>query len=504
MAATRRGECWRRLIALIMMVLLVPVVIAETRRDADDPNVAALQLWTDDLARAMAAATSLVANDQRELDLLLHDPADADQVRRGPPPADGCGVFTPRFGAALAWCRAWGLPLATVTPKVQAALFHVLEKALSPGGYQTVLAIMNRQRLLAEQEDFAKPTSETWINDIDAQYNSTNQLVDLADVTLYTNVSHRLIGGTFTSNTSSFEDNRLQWQWGGAGLDGRVKQWEDYALALFASSPSFDDGDIGLRFEGHHVSVNIFVKRDGTKYEGVHATPLFLGAAPMLVTPVPDDTMTYASSTWLWKQGQTLLTNLAAAVREFLLALPAEKSEAAIIPVAELLAADGISTVPPMNLASPPSWMVVSLTKEAPNSTLFFASHPSMTLQRSDLSIVAQYRLGQLLSAFADIHDNKIAAGLRASFANTTEITLSFSGGALDDPWSPQWLLVQASPPKASGDDDDTLLVEYLQTEQFQVSEDGVMANHVHAMVRRKGDDDVMHAHHAASHHNQG
>ena len=486
-----------RLARAAWVSLLVACAGAEKASARPDANPG---LLADDLARAMADAAAH-ATDQ-EMDLLLHNPGD-DAVLRGPPPAEGCGVITPRFGAALAWCRAWGLPLATAAPPLQAALYHVLETALSPGGYQIVLAIMNRQRLLAEQEDFAAPASEAWVDDVYAQYNATGQLVELEDVALYSNVTHRLVGGTFTSNTSSLSSNRLQWQWGGAGLEGRVKQWDDYALALFGSSATFDEGDIGLRFEGHHVSLNIFIKRNGTTVQGTpYVTPLFLGAAPMLVTPAPNDpTMTYADSTWRWKQGQTLLTNLASAVRGFLQAIPSEAREAAAIPVEQLLLADGVVSVPPMNLTSPPSWMVVSLSADAPNTTAFFASHPSVALEISELTAVAKHRLGQLFEAFADIPDSSAAVGLAHAYSAVETLTLSWtSGDALEDPWSPLWFLIEAGPPPGTDDGGSALIIEYLQTEQFQVSEDGVVANHVHAMMRHAHDANPMHAHHHAEH----
>ena len=85
-----------RLARAAWVSLLVACAGAEKASARPDANPG---LLADDLARAMADAAARAT--EQEMDLLLHNPGD-DAVLRGPPPAEGCGVITPRFGAALA------------------------------------------------------------------------------------------------------------------------------------------------------------------------------------------------------------------------------------------------------------------------------------------------------------------------------------------------------------------------------------------------------------------
>ena len=60
---------------------------------------------------------------------------------------------TPSFCAVLAWCVGWGLTQCSLTYPQHVALQRLLSSALSDAGYQTLLAVMNRNRVIGELED---------------------------------------------------------------------------------------------------------------------------------------------------------------------------------------------------------------------------------------------------------------------------------------------------------------------------------------------------------------
>jgi len=51
----------------------------------------------------------------------------------------------------MAWCEPQGEPLCAMDSEQRVLAFDVLSAALSPGGLQTVLAVMNRQRIMVGQ-----------------------------------------------------------------------------------------------------------------------------------------------------------------------------------------------------------------------------------------------------------------------------------------------------------------------------------------------------------------
>ena len=64
------------------------------------------------------------------------------------------------FCAPLAWCKPQGVSICSMdAPGQRVSAFDALAAALSPGGMQTVLSVMNGQRLMGELETLATTQS---------------------------------------------------------------------------------------------------------------------------------------------------------------------------------------------------------------------------------------------------------------------------------------------------------------------------------------------------------
>ena len=78
----------------------------------------------------------------------------------------------------------------------------------------------------------------------------------------------------------------MDWSWKTPGLSIRRHQFNDYSL-LITGDPG--KGDYwGLRYEGHHLSINLTFMRDELGKLSVAGTPLFRGF-PNGGSPIPFD-----------------------------------------------------------------------------------------------------------------------------------------------------------------------------------------------------------------------
>ncbi|KAK3284869.1 hypothetical protein CYMTET_7507 [Cymbomonas tetramitiformis] len=246
-------------------------------------------------------------------------------------------------------------------------MHDVLSAALSPGGYQTVLAVMNRQRIISELEDpsLANASLVRKIRDALQSRNLTYPPVPTSTVfeiaewlaldvrsgtDPFLNNTYTILAGAIPSFTTLSEISQMDtvevlrqatvdWFRKPRGIKKRREEFCDYSIAIFVDDYLLDanpanhnmDGSgyrnrsFALRFEGHHLSVNVAVSVDrGSPSVVAHSTPLFIGAFPMVVLPAPN--LPPGSNVWqiqtAWTQGQSLGLQLSRDLRQFWLSLP--------------------------------------------------------------------------------------------------------------------------------------------------------------------------------------
>ena len=216
------------------------------------------------------------------------------------------------FCADLAWCAGRGVPQCDMTYGQKAAMHAVLNAALSEGGYQTVVSVVNQQRDIGELEHMGggeaslSLVSQMWQRMIetnasmDMGSNASVSFWELADslgVDL-SNVSYMATAGKRPDSKASalphaganrlVDGSSISWDWSlPPGFLARLGQFCGYSLALYLEDPrSFRDGDaFAIRFQGHHVDINILVQHDRNGEVHVQNTPLMVGSFPAQAPP---------------------------------------------------------------------------------------------------------------------------------------------------------------------------------------------------------------------------
>ena len=474
----------RQKIRLIVVLLgVLPLCrFGNTEASPSEQEIGSTRFYADEVAAAANALIALTPPDQRH-QLVLPFDSSARYLGRETDQ-------TPSFCAVLEWCPiGWGLTQCSMTESQLVAMHKLLSLALSPGGYQTLLAIMNRQPIIGEIEGASDPTTVEKAAEKypDARAPSIFDFVELAPVP--PEVWYPTVGGAdpSPSDPANVQAADVEWVWDAPGLATRRTQFCDYALAIYGTPGG---AHWALRFEGHHITVNLtFLREQGTGQVSVHGTPLFFGAFPMIVPdgPVP---ATDLSQAWAWTKGQTLMFSTAHHLRKFWLALPASvRSEAHI-------ASNFFPQAAPLLLSTPPPFMISSLAT-TPEPTMI-KQFPNVQLPGRDLSDEAVWHLKQAFDAYVSALNPTMATQylkqIEQIFKSKQEtITLSWAGGALEDFGSEFYSYVAIG----------RLLLEFLQSEQFSVEHDPVLrANHVHGMLRDLAFDwtDPMAEHHRRYH----
>jgi hypothetical protein len=181
------------------------------------------------------------------------------------------------------------------------------------------------------------------------------------------------------------------WQWTPPGMAERWHQFEHYALAIFGTP---GDKAWAMRLEGHHVSLNLTMLRDGTRWQ-VHGTPLFLGAFPIIVPPPVDATA--LDNPLTWQQGQQLGLGLTSSLRRVWLAVPDPLRRQA------KRAPDGFPQRPPLANDTPAAPMLTALALR-PDAGLI-ARGPHVDLPVATLPAEAGRHLSALYAElFATLH----------------------------------------------------------------------------------------------------
>lgn len=385
------------------------------------------------------------------------------QPFNGPQRTGGRDVSgTPSFCGVLAWCQPYGLPQGKMSGPQLFAMHRLLSLALSSGGYQSLLSVMNRQRVIGEMEAVAdtKAVAKVRKEHPKARAKSIFALAGSAgpDVRNW----YPSVGGM-----TRLPNSVLDWSWNPPGAAARLRQFEEYSL-LISGTPG--KGDWGLRFEGHHLTINLtFSQReDGTA--AAFGTPLFLGAFPMIVPPPPSSQADFESE-WQWVQGQSLASSAVHHLRQFWMALPEETRKSGLIPASDFQQA------PPLLADTPPNYLITSLATEVAPRTI--DSHRVVEFAPRKLTDRSRWNLRQTFDVYFSVlhedlqeqYDRKFEEALKSS----APLRVAWAGGELSDPSTHHYSYVQL------GD----LLLELFQSNRFSTQHASVPSgNHVHSMLR--------------------
>ncbi|MES2663662.1 MAG: DUF3500 domain-containing protein [Pseudomonadota bacterium] len=312
------------------------------------------------------------------------------------------------FCYVLAHCKTEyvGLRMRDLNAGQKYALNELLMKALSGEGYSRAVHTMNREWLLEEMENAHR---------VDPK-------------------NHPVIGSPEVPN----------WQ------PPLQRGAADYYIAIFGE-PDFIQSKStvwGLRFEGHHLTLNLtFGEKNGQTSIGV--TPIFFGASPMAIPKAPMSKKEYPH--WHAQESQQTLQRESWLARSFLKTLTQQqrqRSQWNALPTAELMG----GTAVPLDAN-------VFLQNQRPGQKI------------QDLSKTQQALLWDFIEAFALIQNTHAVPW--EELKNQIEHSRVWWFGDIQDEHAELYIRVQSP----------RYLVELLQANTFGVVSD-VKANHVHASFR--------------------
>lgn len=224
-----------------------------------------------------------------------------------------------------------------------------------------------------------------------------------------------------------------------------------YYLALFGEPSTRTPW--GMRFEGHHLSINLtFSAEDAVPQVAI--TPMFFGSSPMIIPPAPEDKNSNYTN-WQQQEGQQLLAREAWLAKSFIRALDTatlNKGKWHHLPGPAL---DGGTD------------QVLTSDHNAKNST--------QGIERKDLSPTENALLLEFIEELMSNHTDHHRLQLKPAEFQKTKV---WWYGNPNDDHAEFYLRVRA------GD----FLIEFLQSNTYGVTSE-VAANHVHASVRNPKDD---------------
>lgn len=391
---------------------------------------------------------------------------------------------TESFCAVLQWCPiGWGVPIVDMDVHQRTALHALLERALSAGGYQTLLAILNRNRIVGEMEDVGDATVVDHVRRADPAAAGAESIFEFSGLEPDSPAPwYPVVGG---AKTFSATGTTVEWSWDPPGLKERYHQFGDYTIAIFGRPG--DDG-WALRFEGHHISINLTMQKDKDGTYAVNATPLFLGAVPIVV-PVDPYAPEDISTQWHWTSGQVMMLGVVHHLREFWRNVPDDVRRGAFI------GANLFEQAPPLVLDTPPSSLVAGLSAVVNQRAI--DAYPHVTIDARGLSEKALWNLRQAFACYTGAMNPNVGPGYLSRFDQAVRdgktLTLSWAGGSLEELGTHHYTYAVV----------DDLLLEVLQSNQYSVQQDRkFVGNHLHTMLRDlKFDwDDPMARHHQHDH----
>ena len=244
----------------------------------------------------------------------------------------------------------------------------------------------------------------------------------------------------------------------------RWHQFEQYAVAIFGTPAN---KAWAIRLEGHHLSVNLTLLREGTQWQ-VHGTPLFIGAFPIIVPPPVGATA--LDNPLTWQQGQHLGLGLTSSMRRFWLAVPDRLRRQA------KRGPDGFPQRPPLANETPAAPMLTALAIRPDAGLIDRGPHAALPVAK--LTADARRPLTALYTElFATLHPAVAASYLRRleGALRAGRMRATWAGGDLTDPGSQHFTSIAVGP----------FLVEMLQTPQYSVASPRVpWSNHLHVMLR--------------------
>ncbi|WP_367390596.1 DUF3500 domain-containing protein [Lewinella sp. LCG006] len=469
-------------VALLLLVCLALIACENDKPEAAADEAFATKLFAEEVARAANHLIEVTPEAKRDLLRFRFD----DEART----MGKVTSETPSFCAVLAWCLpGWGIQQSDMSHEQLVAMHQLLNLALSPGGYQTLLAVQNRQRIIGEMEDVSDILAIKNATDHhhDHPHQPVQSIFDLDSVRAASGF-YPALGGAFLKGDSVTVD----WVWPAPGLQTRRDQFDMYTIAIFGEPSS--DQEWGFRFEGHHLTVNMtFVPDPKTGEIQVHTTPLFFGAFPMIIPEAPEapDAEAAVLSEWNWEEGQLMMYSVAHHLRQFWLAVPENLRNQAFI------SADHFPQAGPLVIDTALPWLISAVEPRV--DTAKIADYPHINITTDELSPEALWHLKQAYEFYTNSMNNNVSAAYRsrieAALAPGQPLTLSWAGKSLENVGSNHYsyLVVGA------------LLLEFMQNNQFTVQHDpDVTGNHVHSMLRDLSFDwlDPMDVHRRFSHAN--
>ena len=319
---------------------------------------------------------------------------------------------TRSFCYVLAQCKEdnVGLRISQLNAKQKIALNNLLMKSYSSAGYSRAIQTMNREGLIEEMENAHR-----------------------ADTTRYP-----VIGSPQVPNWSP----------------PPYRKGSDFYIAIFgepdATKDFFTAQPWGVRFEGHHLSLNLTFN-GYTEQPRISVMPMFFGSSPMIVPQSPaSEEGVYTR--WQTEEGQQLLHREAWLARSFLQSLDEE-----------LVAQGAWSALPHAELKG---------GTDVPLDADSYLENEKPGILVSQLNPLQQRLLWEFVNEFWQMQANPEISqyALKKSLAQSRV----WWYGDRNDEHGELYLRIQS----------DRYLVELLQSNTFGVTSSDVEANHVHASFR--------------------
>ncbi|WP_036483225.1 DUF3500 domain-containing protein [Myxosarcina sp. GI1] len=304
-----------------------------------------------------------------------------------------------------------GLRLSQLNAKQKIALNNVLMKSYSSAGYSRAIQTMNREGLLQEMEDAYRADPK----------------------------KHPVIGSPLVSDWTPPPYRRSS----------------DYYVAIFgepvAATEPLSANPWGIRFEGHHLSLNLTFNGSGVRPQ-INAMPMFFGSSPTIVpqSPTPE---AGEYSQWHNEEGQQLLHREAWLARSFLQSLDQRaiaRGAWSVLPDVDLLG----GTAVPLDAAS-------YLDGEKPGIPV------------AELTPLQQRLLWDFVDEFWQIQANSEKIDEYALKQSIADSRVWWYGDRHDE-HGELYFRIQS----------DRYLIELLQSNTFGLVSDDVEANHIHSSFR--------------------
>ena len=371
-----------------------PNYFQETNTSSNSPSIESVRY------REIVAAT------QNFLDLLDEEQRAAVVLPLNHP------YRTRGFCYVLAQCKEdnVGLRMSQLNTTQRIALNNVLMKSYSSAGYSRAIQTMNREGLIEEMENAHRADPE----------------------------KYPTIGSPQVSDWKA----------------PPYRKGSDFYVAIFgepkvASVPLLAR-PWGIRFEGHHLSLNLTFDGKGIQPE-ISAMPMFFGSSPMIVPQSPS-TEEGEYTRWQTEEGQQMLHREAWLARSFLQALDTE-----------VMAQGAWSELPHAELKG---------GTDAPLDAASYLEGEKPGISVADLSPIQQSLLWDFVDEFWQMQaDREIE---REALKQSLSESRIWWFGDRDDEHGEFYFRVQ----------NDRYLIELLQSNTFGVVSSDVEANHVHTSFR--------------------